>query len=228
MALPLDHPYAGRPHRVYLTLTNRCNRTCPWCSVYGSPRGNTWLTVAQARAALPATGPFELQLEGGEPTLHPDLAAFAALATAGRCRLLLLSTNGVRLPRDRFGLDRWCESFPRPLVVKLSINHHLLAHDPGLPLLARLLADRCGAGLELVVNVRLRGQEDEPVVRLVADHGLLPWANVFPLQRYGRASGETAWEAPFLAGNDFSLVNPDGQGFGTDLLARSRAMGQLP
>lgn len=226
MRVPLDHPYAGRPHRVYLTLTNHCNRTCPWCSVYASPRGTTWLSVAQARIALPTAGPFELQLEGGEPTLHPKIEEFAALALDSRCRRLILSTNGVTLPRDGPGLARWLASFPRPLVIKLSINHYLLARDATLLALARLLADH--GEVQLVLNVRLRRGEDAVVYHQVVASGLLPWANVFFLQRYGRAHRETGWEPPFLAGENFRLVNPDGRQFGTDLLARSLAMGQLP
>ena len=35
-------------------------------------------------------------------------------------------------------------------------------------------------------------------------------------------------EPPLLAGTDFRLVNPDGSQWGTDLVARSEAMGRLP
>ena len=41
--LPHDHPTPNRPHRIYATLTNHCNRACPWCSTCSSPRGGTFL-----------------------------------------------------------------------------------------------------------------------------------------------------------------------------------------
>src|SRR5208283_4271870 len=69
---PLDHPTPERPFRLYVALTNHCNRSCPWCSTCSSPRGSTWLRVADYEASLPRVRPFQVQLEGGEPTLHPE------------------------------------------------------------------------------------------------------------------------------------------------------------
>jgi hypothetical protein len=120
------------------------------------------------------------------------------------------------------------------LLVKLSINHYLMEHDPGLLELALAVGDtleRLGGDREVVYNVRLRrgyADDDRAVAEAVERAGLGDRANVFFLQRYGMASDETAWDAPFLAGHDFRLVNPDGREFGTDLLARSAAMGRLP
>src|SRR4029077_9896028 len=100
--LPHDHPFPGRTHRVYVALTNHCNRACPWCSTYSSPAGNTWITWAQLAASLPAAGHFDVQLEGGEPTLHPAFWEFVQrLRSEPRCNKLILCTNGVVMPRRR-------------------------------------------------------------------------------------------------------------------------------
>src|SRR5688572_24123582 len=132
-ARPLDHPTADRPHRVYVALTNHCNRACPWCSTCSSPRGATWLTVADFLAALPAEGPFQVQLEGGEPTIHPEFQEFVRLAREHpRCRRLVVCTNGVVLPRRPGPLRRWLERLGEPLTLKVSVNHHLLERDRGL------------------------------------------------------------------------------------------------
>src|SRR3979411_1527257 len=82
-SLPLDRPGAERPFRLYVATSNHCNRSCPWCCTYSSPRGGTFLALEASRAALDAigTGPFEVQLEGGEPTIHP---LFFELARPGR------------------------------------------------------------------------------------------------------------------------------------------------
>src|SRR3974390_2606035 len=99
-ARPLDHPTRERPHRLYVALTNSCNRACPWCSTCSSPRGQTWLSVDHFSASLPRDGYFQVQLEGGEPTLHPQFWDIVRIARENpRCVHLVLCTNGVVLPR---------------------------------------------------------------------------------------------------------------------------------
>ena len=235
MTVPLDHPTPERPHRVYVALTNHCNRACPWCSTCSSPSGSTWMSVEAFRAALPPAGPFQVQLEGGEPTIHPRFQELVAIARANpRCDRLVLCTNGVVLPRDPSRLRAWIERLGAPLTLKLSVNHHLLDRDPGLlPLCASLAEtfDALGGDRLLVLNVRLRrGVEDDDRRVAEADEraGLLPRANVFVLQRYGFAADEAAWDPPRPVFDTFTLVNPDGREFGPDLLARSEAMRVLP
>ncbi len=236
--LPHDHPTDERPHRVYAALTNHCNRACPWCSTCSSPSGQTFLDRAALRRALPA-GPYELQLEGGEPTVHPEFWQFVDDARADPALThLVLCTNGVMLPRQPERLSGWLARLGAPLTVKLSVNHHLLEEDPGLLALAQACRDALadlGGDRRLILNVRLRrgddqgyGPDDHNVEAAVDAAGLLPLANVFYLQRYGFASDETTWEEPFLAGTRFSMVNPDGTTFGPDLIARSEAMRSLP
>jgi hypothetical protein len=233
-ALPRDRPSEARPHRVYVATTNHCNRACPWCSTCSSPAGSTWISLADYAACFPAQGPFEVQLEGGEPTIHPEFDELVRLARAQpRCVRLVIVSNGVVLPRARPRLRAWLAKLGAPLTIKLSINHHLLARDRALLELAAALRDEL-AGLdedrELVLNVRLRPDapgEDAWVREAVAEAGLLELANVFHLQAYGFAA-QREWERPFVVGTNFTLVNPDGRRFGPDLVARSEAMRVLP
>ncbi|NVB43138.1 radical SAM protein [Pseudenhygromyxa sp. WMMC2535] len=233
-ALPRDRPSAARPHRVYVALTNHCNRACPWCSTHSSPAGRSFLDLAAFRACLPAEGPFEVQLEGGEPTIHPEFWAMVELARAHpRCAKLVVVTNGVVLPRSRPALDDWLAKLGEPATLKLSVNHHLLARDRDLLALATTLREALaslGGARELVLNVRLRPDapgRDAWVVDAVREAGLLALANVFHLQAYGMAD-DRDWERPFVVGSNFSLINPDGRSCGTDLIARSAAMRVLP
>ncbi len=234
-ARPLDHPTPERPHRLYFAMTNHCNRACPWCSTCSSPRGDTWLSLDQYVSGFPADGTFQVQLEGGEPTLHPQFWDFVRIAREHpRCDHLVLCTNGVVLPRRNDKLADYIARLGTPLTLKLSINHYLLDHDKGLIKLASNLRNifaQPGGDRTLVVNVRLRrgvDDDDRRVVELVEGAGLMPVSNVFYLQRYGFASGETDWEPPAPVWHAFTLVNPDGQVFGPDLIARSEAMRVLP
>ena len=186
-------------------------------------------------AAFPPTAMFEVQLEGGEPTIHPEFWTLVELARAeSRCERLILVTNGVVLPRTRDELREYVERLGVPLTIKLSINHHLLAQDPGLLALAELLREivgGLGGQAELVLNVRLREDaagQDTHVLAAVENAGLLELANVFFLQRYGFAADRVGWETPFLVGTNFTLLNPDGSRHGSDLIGRSEAMRVLP
>lgn len=232
--LPLDHPSPARPHRLYVAVTNHCNRACPWCSTCSSPAGATWLTLAQLQGLMPEAGEFELQLEGGEPTVHPQFWEMVAYARSlERCTKLILCTNGVAIPRAEVRLQRWLARMGRPLIIKMSINHHLLERDAGLLDLAvalQRLAQQEPDDLQVIFNVRLRQgtpDDDRWVEQRVEAAGLRADANVFFLQRYGFAEDEAGWERPFLAGHNFSMVNPDGEIYGTDLVARSEGMRKL-
>lgn len=234
-SLPLDHPTPSRPHRVYAALTNHCNRACPWCSTCSSPAGRTFLSLDDFRRALPADGSFEVQLEGGEPTVHPAFWELVACARASpRCTRVVLCTNGAVLPRDPPRLTAWLVRLGQPLTLKLSFNHHLLDEDPGLAAFARSTRDALatlGGDRLFVLNVRVRrGIEDDDrrVTDAVRDAGLLEDANVFALQRYGFARDEETWDEPFLVGTDFRFVNPDGRVLEPDLVVRSEAMRRLP
>lgn len=235
MGVPHDHPTPDRPHRIYFALTNHCNRSCPWCSTCSSPGGGTWLTLGDFEARFPAEGPFQVQLEGGEPTLHAEFWKFVQIARAHpRCAHLVLCTNGVILPRQTEKLRRWLQRLGTPLTIKLSVNHHLLDGDPGLIALAVRMRDlfaELGDQRLLVLNVRLRrGYEDDDrrVRDAVEAAGLSPHANVFFLQRYGFAANEASWDLPAPVWDRFTLVNPDGREYGPNLLARSEGMRQLP
>lgn len=235
-ALPHDSPLLRERTRLYVAVTNQCNRECPWCSVYSSPRKNTFLQPEQMAAHFPADRDFDVQLEGGEPTIHPKLFDFVDVARRHpRMRELVLVTNGVKLPRDPEGLKAYLARFGEPFKVKLSINHHLLEHDPGLVATALRVREAfraMGGRRELILNVRLRRGEkygdDAWVQDAVEKAGLLPLANVFFLQRYGRGETEEDWKDPFVVTEDFLLVNPDGSAQGTDLIARGKAMGDMP
>lgn len=232
---PLDHPDSRQVQRLYFALTNNCNRACPWCSTCSSPAGSTFLSLDRYREAFPATGRFEVQLEGGEPTVHPQFQEFVRIARQHpRVDRIVLCTNGATLPRAEDALRAWLDVFGPEFTLKLSINHYLMDRDAGLITLAQTLQriiTQSGNSRMLVINVRLRKgyeNDDERIRQAIESAGLLSVSNMFHLQKYGFASNEESWDEPFLAGHNFSMINPDGRNMGTDLIARSEAMRQLP
>lgn len=244
-----DYPYEGRPHRYYFAITTDCNRACPWCSTYSRPGKKTYLSREKFIDLLPKEGLFEIQFEGGEPTLHPDLLWMVQQShRTRRCHRIVLCTNGVLIPfkykngqidfdKSKISLKDYFLKFGSPLTIKLSLNHHLFEHDALLFEKARIIVDiiedlKAAGAFKIILNVRRRNNikynYDNQILEQLSNHELEPYANIFFLQAYGKNKDNTRAEKPFLVGYNFTLFNPDGKSFGNDLISRSEAMKELP
>ena len=98
------------PCSVLLEVTDRCNLHCVVCFA-DSGRGEaedpslekiTWLL----ERAMPAAGPCNLQLSGGEPTLRDDLPEIVEVARRIGYSFIQVNTNGLRLASDRVYVRR--------------------------------------------------------------------------------------------------------------------------
>ena len=83
---------------VFFHITTRCNLNCRHCYINSDQHGNEtlplhvverWLELFRHRA-----GEANLVLLGGEPTLHPDLAAIVRLARKLAYSSITIDTNG--------------------------------------------------------------------------------------------------------------------------------------
>jgi len=92
-----------------IEIVNSCNLACPTCYAdspvgIGSKLDAVPLAEIQARVdgVIARKGRIEiLQLSGGEPTLHPQLAEICRWAKQhAKIDFLLLNTNGVRLAKE--------------------------------------------------------------------------------------------------------------------------------
>lgn len=244
-----DYPYEGRPHRYYFAITTDCNRSCPWCSTYSKPGKKTFLSQENFIKLLPKEGIFEVQFEGGEPTLHPHLFWMVKQCRkTRRCNSVVLCTNGVLFPfkyrsnlidneKSKISLSNYFLKFGHPLTIKLSLNHHLFEHDKLIFKKARLIVDviedlKSIGDFKIILNVRRRNNRkynyDKLILEHLSHHALEPYANIFFLQAYGKNKDNKLAEKPFLVGYNFTLFNPDGKSFGNDLFSRSEAMKGLP
>ncbi len=96
-----------------LNLSTHCNQRCTYCAGYSI----TPLSESEIEARL--TGTREITLQGGEPTLNPDLLRYVSLARSRGCQSVTLVTNGLRLAYPEFahacvraGIDRFFVAFP--------------------------------------------------------------------------------------------------------------------
>ena len=82
--------------RLYINLTNKCNSDCPFCCMYSGKEKNTFMGFENFKEIIDRhSDDFELQLEGGEPLLHPFMFLLLWYAySTGRCKKIIILTNG--------------------------------------------------------------------------------------------------------------------------------------
>ena len=244
--------------KFYLAITNNCNRACKFCSMYSRPGLKSFMSLDWIKVKFDAIDkPFEVQLEGGEPTIHPeynDILRYFDLHPM--CMTIIITTNGTTLPASYNELDVYFRSGPiiTPLIFKVSVNEYLLSRDENLfakcenlkmffdPNFQQPFPLRRQENLKrfldpdvmqtLILNVRLRRgvrNDDAWIVDELKKRELFGCSNVFYWQRYGFASDMEEYEPPFIVENpvDFHLYSPDCIDFGQDLIARSKHMKTL-
>ncbi len=97
-----------RPLMAMLEITNRCNMSCPLCFTdahHNAPDVGLDEIVKRLDALLEIAGPVPLQISGGEPTLHPQLAEVVAEARSRGFRNIELVTNGLVISANSDYLD---------------------------------------------------------------------------------------------------------------------------
>ncbi|MEW5818714.1 MAG: hypothetical protein AB1782_00860 [Cyanobacteriota bacterium] len=237
--------------RFYFAITNCCNRTCELCSCYSSPERQTFLPLEYFKSYIPDQGSFEIQLEGGEPLLHPDLNNMITyVRNTGRCENVILGTNSSLLPfvftnnqpdreKSIVSLKNYFLNLGEPFLLKPSLNYYLYKADKYLFEKADIIAQTFSllsayGDYKLIFNVRRRksplsNDNDSWLLEKIEKLSLIDKSNIFYFQRYGQATNRPELELPFIVENPliFYLISPDGRNWNTDLIARSNAMKEL-
>ncbi|PKN45691.1 MAG: hypothetical protein CVU63_08545 [Deltaproteobacteria bacterium HGW-Deltaproteobacteria-20] len=143
-----------RSDQVLINL--RCNQHCLCCMsrrpqddlAFVRPRA-----VARRIAHAVGQGEMELVLTGGEPTLHPHLARFVALAKKLGARHVVLETNATRIgPDQAAALSRAGLNLARVHLSSVDASWDRVTRDPG-GTEAALRGVRClleaGVGVEI-------------------------------------------------------------------------------
>lgn len=75
--------------------------------------------------------PYQIQLGGGEPTLHPQLLDFVRFGcTQPSIQTVIIDTNGVVLDNLLPTLFNLSQTYQKRIVLKVSINYFLLEQNP--------------------------------------------------------------------------------------------------
>ena len=211
--------------RLYINLTNKCNSDCPFCCMYSGKEKNTFMDFNVFKYIIDGKDDdFELQLEGGEPLLHPFMLLFMWYAhSTGRCKKIIILTNGKLISDYLEEIISFMDRARIQIEIKMSINYWLYSENPHIFKQARDLhcATEFVDGISVKFNVRMR-HGDEWIIDLLKENKIYKQSNAFYLQSYGRMTG-TDYEKPVIAQNidDWFVYSCDGKCFGKDLIARS-------
>ncbi|EHJ48624.1 Radical SAM domain protein [Solidesulfovibrio carbinoliphilus subsp. oakridgensis] len=140
-------------------VTGRCNLACPVCFARSgeAPAPDPTVGALADRFAriFAATGPVNVQLSGGEPTVRADLPAVVAACRAAGFAFVQVNTNGLALARDPGLARRLADAGLVSVFLQFDgTTDDVFATLRGAPLLAEKLAaiDRCvAAGLGVVL-----------------------------------------------------------------------------
>lgn len=195
--------------------------------MYSGQSKGTFMEFDQFRSIIDTTqGEFELQLEGGEPFLHPDLYLFLEYAASSKRMIkAIVLTNGIALEQHLGRIIEYA-NFHRVVVdIKVSINYWLKQQNPNhIKNIADIyFAVRHMDYLKLFLNTRKRN-EDAELDKEIASYGMEAINRSHFLQSYGKFSNrEEEYGKPFIVQSieSWKIYSCDGKCFGTDLIARS-------
>lgn len=186
-----------------LEVTARCNLACPVCfaSAGGTdPAGDPDLARIGFwyERVMAASGPCNIQLSGGEPTVRDDLPDIVALGRERGFSFIQLNTNGLRLAQDAtFAQDLRDAGLASVFLQFDAMDDETYRVLRGRPLLRRKLraVERClelGLGVVLVPTLApgVNAQGLGPIIDYALSMGVgLRGVHVQPMSRFGRFPG---------------------------------------
>lgn len=97
--------HANACHLPVFSVTNACNMDCPICFTYNRADQKYFMSRQDLRSLLDRliarVGPLDLiNITGGEPTLHPDIAGLLQECKRPEIGRITMNSNGLRLAAD--------------------------------------------------------------------------------------------------------------------------------
>src|SRR6266542_3703706 len=132
----LSRAWDDLPLWAQLGITWKCNLACYYCTEYDNSRGHVAFdALAQRIDHCRTLGCLHVDLIGGEPMLHPDLARLMRHVT-DRSMTTGMTTNGFFLTRER--LEQLIEAG----MGRLQISVDAARPSPGIPKSLKTLAGK--------------------------------------------------------------------------------------
>jgi 7,8-dihydro-6-hydroxymethylpterin dimethyltransferase len=167
-----------------IEVNSGCNLDCPVCFADSGTHQPDGFALTREQVAhmldvfVQAEGtPEVIQFSGGEPTIHPDILEFVAMARERGIRIVMVNTNGIRLARDR-AFTRELARLGAHVYLQfdgLDERTHLAIRGRDLRRVKRRALEHCareGVGVTLVAAIEKGVNEHEigAIVRTGVEH----------------------------------------------------------
>jgi molybdenum cofactor biosynthesis enzyme MoaA len=120
--------------RVYIRVTNKCNRQCSFCYYRDDPKKPEDMSLATLKEIidkemqlLPKNGYLRIELTGGEPSLCKNINEIIEHLIGLPKVYIALETNGTNLGTPEF-LELLLK-LKKPHFLKISLNNELINSD---------------------------------------------------------------------------------------------------
>lgn len=200
--------------RVYLRLTNRCNRLCSFCYYANDPKPYGEMTVDMVRDIIEKELEMHVEdrylrviLSGGEPTLCAELEPILSYLNTLTLAHVVLETNCTNVDTPEF--IQILNYFKRKHFLKLSIYSELMTPEYCEKLVTFVqLAKQMG--IRYLLNPRFKNEEDKLLLKdfiesnnLAPDYGEVYYYPIYDCNLYRDGS---------LPTYDFSFITYDYDG----------------
>lgn len=223
-------------HRLYINITNACNRNCPFCCMYSGSNNSIFMSFEKYAEILDLYDDIELlQIEGGEPVLHPQFKKFIEYALSlKKINAICVLTNGVAFSNTAIWLKSMSHEYNAPISVKVSFNYFLDSFPDHFETVKKMVEDVSSDDMFIIIgNVRYRpDDEDKELIDRIANDPVISKIcenRIYPLQHYGLAKNEKDYNDIMIVCRDLDwhVFSCDGKDFGKDLVARSEYEGSI-
>lgn len=205
--LPAPSLPSAAAEKLILNLTYKCNNHCIFCSIAGRPIEHAdFAALCERLDAARQSGLTLLDLDGGEPTLYPELFPLLDRALALGFTPITLTSNGRRLADSAF-MERLAR-YPLNLLISLHAAsaqlHDQLSTQPGsFRQTVKGLMNALPHFAELGVNTTLvrantNAETLHALARLLQKLGVKRW-NLQLYTPFGQVDGALAPD-PYLVG----------------------------
>jgi uncharacterized radical SAM superfamily Fe-S cluster-containing enzyme len=164
-----------------IEVNTACNLDCPVCFADSGHQPDGFsLTAGQVEAGLDAFvvaegEPEVVMFSGGEPSIHPQILEFCAMARDKGVRTVVLNTNGIRLAHDRGFAPALAEQGVRIYLQFDGLDEatHLALRGRDLRRVKADALDRCAeAGLVVMLVAAVEAGVNDHEVGAVVRYGI--------------------------------------------------------